>query len=112
MPRTASSEIASKYVGRELRQTRQDLGLSQVGLARRLGVSGGYIASVEAGRHNLTIGQLMNIAVALGATLDIKLRPPEEKPMRLQAARANDGGDTRPYEVGGITRGRKRSKQT
>jgi len=88
MPKTASSEIASKFVGREIRAARGQLGLSQVDLARRLGVTGGYIASVEAGRYNLTVGQLMNIAAAMGVVLDIKLTVPPEEPMELTAVAA------------------------
>ena len=65
MPRTAASEIHSKLVGRELRRTRQELGLTQVQVAERLGVSASYIAAVEAGRRNLTLGQLANIANAI-----------------------------------------------
>lgn len=81
MPKTATSEIASKNVGREIRQTRIALGLSQAEIARRLGVSGGYIASVEAGRYNLTIGQLMNVAAALRVTLDVRLTIHEDEPV-------------------------------
>lgn len=78
MPRTVTSDIASKVVGQEVRHARTALGLSQAGVAKRLDVTPGYIASVEAGRYNLTIGQLMNIASALQAELDIKLNLPED----------------------------------
>lgn len=78
MPKTATSDIASKVVGQEVRQVRTALGLSQAGVAKRLDVTPGYIASVEAGRYNLTIGQLMNIASALQVELDIKLNLPED----------------------------------
>jgi transcriptional regulator with XRE-family HTH domain len=91
VPRTASSQIASKVVGREIRETRAKLGLAQVEVAERLGVTGGYIASVEAGRHNLTLGQLMNIAAALGVGIDIKLMIPEDQPMDLVADGTADG---------------------
>ncbi len=71
MPRTAASEIHAKVVGRELRQTRKALGLTQAQVAERLGASASYIAAVEAGRRNLTLGQLANIANAmrLGVTV-------------------------------------------
>ena len=53
------------------------VGLTQAGVARRLKVSAPYIASVEAGRENLTIGQLAGIASALGVVLDITLALPD-----------------------------------
>jgi len=81
MPRTASSAIAAKLVGGEIKAARTKVGISQVELGKRLGVTGGYIASVEAGRHNLTIGQLMNIASALRATLDVRLTVAADEPI-------------------------------
>ena len=81
MPKTASSEIASKNVGAEIRDTRRQLGLSQVEVARRLGVTSGYVASLEAGRYNLTLGQLMNIAAALRVTVEVKLTIPADEPI-------------------------------
>lgn len=88
MPRTSSSEIASKVVGGEIRQTRKKLGLSQVEVAKRLGVTGGYIASVEAGRQNLTLGQMMNIASAMQVALDVRFSIPTDEPMELTALEA------------------------
>lgn len=82
MPRTATSEIHSKVVGRELRETRRVLGLTQVEVASRLGVSASYIAAVEAGRRNLTIGQLANIANAMRLAIDISFIRPDGTPVR------------------------------
>lgn len=65
MPRTAVSEIHAKAVGREIRAARSELGLTQVQVAERLGASASYVAAVEAGRHNLTLGQVANIANAM-----------------------------------------------
>lgn len=76
MPRTASSQIVSKQVGEALRDTRKRAKLTQVELAGRLGVSPPYVANVEAGRQNLTLGQLANIAAALGAGLDVSFSLP------------------------------------
>jgi transcriptional regulator with XRE-family HTH domain len=60
-------------VGEEIRSSRRELGLTQTELANRLEVSAPYIAKVEGGRANLTIGQLANIAGALGVGLEIHL---------------------------------------
>jgi transcriptional regulator with XRE-family HTH domain len=73
MPRTAASDLASKLVGREVRSARIDADLTQVELAARLQTSSSYVANVEAGRVNLTVGQLARIADALGADLQISL---------------------------------------
>lgn len=73
MPRTASSEVAAKLVGAEIRRARLALGLSQVALATRLSVTAPYVAKVESGRANVTIGQLGNFAAALGTALEVKL---------------------------------------
>ncbi len=77
MPRTAASEIHAKVLGRKLKDTRQALGLTQAALAERLGVSASYISAVEAGRHNLTLGQLANIASAMRLGVDISFVRPD-----------------------------------
>lgn len=78
MPRTAASEIHAKVFGRTLRQTRKELGLTQLEVAERLGVTASYISAVEAGRRNLTLGQLANIANAMRLGIDISFVRPDE----------------------------------
>lgn len=73
MPRTTTSELTAKAVGEEIRRARKELALTQLELARRLGASQSYVANVEAGRENLTIGKLAQIAGALGTALKIQL---------------------------------------
>jgi transcriptional regulator with XRE-family HTH domain len=73
MPATSTSEITSKAVGEEIRRARRELELTQRDLAERLGSSQAYVANVEAGRENLTLGKLAQIAAALGAHLQIQL---------------------------------------
>jgi transcriptional regulator with XRE-family HTH domain len=70
-PRSHTSEIHAKVLGRELRAARSALGLTQAEVARRLDVSPSYLAAVEAGRHNLTVGQLANIANAMRVGIDV-----------------------------------------
>lgn len=71
MPRSRPSDITSKVVGTEIRSSRRELALTQSDVAARLGVSTPYVANVEAGRENLTLGQLAAIADALGTELAI-----------------------------------------
>lgn len=83
MPKTRSSDVLSKIVGEEIRRARTEAGLSQAEVARRLEVSPPYIANVEAGRANLTIGQMTNIASAMGAGLEIRFPVVEREAIKL-----------------------------
>lgn len=87
MPKTAASAITAKRVGSALRAARADVGLSQRSLGERIGSSGAYIANVEAGRENLTLGQLTNLATALGAGLDISFTVPAREDVRIPEGR-------------------------
>ena len=86
MPRTAASEIHAKVVGREIRTTRNALGLTQAEVAQRLGASASYISAVEAGRRNLTLGQLANIANAMRLGVNVSFIQPDGKPVVGQPA--------------------------
>jgi transcriptional regulator with XRE-family HTH domain len=71
MPRTHVSDATAARLGAEVRRARQEQKLTQAELARRMGVKPPYIAGLEAGTRNLTLGQLANIADALGRGLEI-----------------------------------------
>jgi transcriptional regulator with XRE-family HTH domain len=86
VPRTATSDIAARTVGMELRRARADAGLTQLQVGARLGTSGSYIANVEAGRENLTLGQMANLAMAVGASLEISFPVVEREPVRVPEA--------------------------
>jgi transcriptional regulator with XRE-family HTH domain len=77
MPRTSTSDLASQVVGEHLRAARIEMGLKQSEVAQRLGATAPYVSNVEAGRVNLTIGQVFRIADAIGVTVDLILRPAE-----------------------------------
>lgn len=79
----------SKVVGEEIRRSRLAAGLSQAEVARRLDVSGPYVANVEAGRANLTIGQMANIAAAMGAGLEIHFRNVEREELQVRSKRGS-----------------------
>jgi transcriptional regulator with XRE-family HTH domain len=81
MPRTARSDPTAKLIGQAIRQARHEAGLTQAELARRLETTAPYITNVEAGRANLTVGQLASIAAALDAAIEINLRVVEQKPL-------------------------------
>ena len=81
MPRTAVSDVHAKVVGRELREVRSALGLTQVEVAGRLGVSASYISAVEAGKRNLTLAQLANIANAMRVGIDVSFIRPDGTPV-------------------------------
>jgi transcriptional regulator with XRE-family HTH domain len=73
MPRTAASDPAARNVGREVRRARLAAGLTQSALASELGTNSSYVANLEAGRLNLTVGQLARVAGAIGADLEVSL---------------------------------------
>lgn len=82
MPRTATSALASKAIGDELRSARGRVGLTQREVAERIGTTAPYLSAIENGRENLTIGQLWAIAEALDVEVHFELRvpPPVELP--------------------------------
>lgn len=77
MPRTQTSDLAARLVGDEIRRARKAAGLTQSELAKRLDLTTPYVSNVEAGRVNLTIGQLARFADALGSDLQLRLPPIE-----------------------------------
>jgi transcriptional regulator with XRE-family HTH domain len=64
------SEDVRRMVGRNVQRLRIAAGLTQAGLAERMGVDRAYISGLELGQRNPTIVTLWHIAKALG----IKLR--------------------------------------
>ena len=82
MPRTAVSDVHAKVVGHELREARSALGLTQAEVAGRLGVSASYVSAVEAGKRNLTLAQLANIANAMRLGIDVSFVRPDGSPVR------------------------------
>ncbi len=74
MPRTTRSDPTARLVGQAIRDARHQAHLTQAQLAQRLDTTTPYITNVEAGRTNLTVGQLASIADALDAVLEVNLR--------------------------------------
>ena len=90
MPRTAASEIHAKVIGRKLSETRQALGLTQAEVAERLGVSASYLSAVEAGKRNLTVAQLANIANAMRLGIEVSFIRPDGTLVVINQASARD----------------------
>jgi transcriptional regulator with XRE-family HTH domain len=89
MPRTATSDVAARVVGQSIRRTRRQAGLTQADVAARLNVNPSYVANLEAGRVNATLGQLAHVAEALGAGFEVSFPLLETERIRLaQPARA------------------------
>jgi transcriptional regulator with XRE-family HTH domain len=68
-----------KLVGRNVKQIRQDRGLTQEELAERSGFSQQYISGLEQGRRNPTIVSIYELATALGVSHMELVRPTEER---------------------------------
>lgn len=86
MPRTTQSELQGREVGASLLAARKRLRLTQRELAERLNATQSYVSAVEAGRRNLTVGQLANIADALGTGLRIEFELVERESTFLTAS--------------------------
>ena len=76
-----------RMVGRNVQRLRIAAGLSQAGLAERMGVDRAYVSGLELGQRNPTIITLWHLAKALG--VKIRLLFDENTPRR--PARASRG---------------------
>lgn len=61
--------MIQKKVGERVRELRVDVGLSQEKLALKADIDRTYLASVEAGKRNISIINLEKIVNALGVSL-------------------------------------------
>lgn len=57
---------AAQIFGERVRERREDLGLSQEGLASRSGVHWTFLGQVERGQRNLNLHNLLKLAAGLG----------------------------------------------
>jgi DNA-binding XRE family transcriptional regulator len=84
-----AGELAAIRVVQDLVALRESRGLSQAQLARRVGVTRSAIAQLESAQPgNIELRTLVRVAAALGAHVDLSIRPsrrPERQPR--QAAR-------------------------
>jgi transcriptional regulator with XRE-family HTH domain len=74
------SDDVRRMVGRNVRRLRVAVGLTQAGLAERMGVDRAYVSGLELGQRNPTIVTLWHIGKALG--VKVRLFFDEAKPNR------------------------------
>jgi transcriptional regulator with XRE-family HTH domain len=71
-----------RSVGEQLRNLREDAGISRAAVAKVAGVHSSYVRLVESGQREASIGTLSRLSVALGADLSLRLRPNTRPPIR------------------------------
>jgi transcriptional regulator with XRE-family HTH domain len=78
------------HVGQRIRQARERAQISQVELARRIGISANALCSIEAGEADPRASRIVAIAQELGVSTDALLLgtppPPAKRPRRRTAA--------------------------
>jgi transcriptional regulator with XRE-family HTH domain len=65
MARSTAKTPAQVELGRRARERRIALGLSQMGLAERIGLHFTFVSSVERGERKLTLASIMSLAEGL-----------------------------------------------
>lgn len=68
-PRRTKAGTAKESFGERLARLREDAGLSQSALARRIGTSQSAVSQIEAGDRSPSYGMLVQLADALGVSL-------------------------------------------
>lgn len=71
-------------IGQQLVKLREKLGITQDGMAKRMGTTRQYISMVEKGSQSISLDQVEKFSRALGATVEIKLVVPEDVPVEAQ----------------------------
>jgi transcriptional regulator with XRE-family HTH domain len=64
-----------RAIGREIRQAREDLGISLSRLAEMAGTTKGYLHQIEAGERAASVEMLARISAALGGRLGVRVEP-------------------------------------
>jgi predicted XRE-type DNA-binding protein len=81
-------ELAAINVAQDLVALRESRGLSQVQLAKRLGITQSAIAQLESAQpKNVELRTLVRVAAALGAHVDVSIRPRQAEGKSRQRAR-------------------------
>ena len=85
-------ELAAINVAQDLVALRESRGLSQVQLADRLGITQSAIAQLESAQpKNVELRTLVRVATALGAHVDVSIRPRRQ----ARKSRQRAGGKTK-----------------
>jgi transcriptional regulator with XRE-family HTH domain len=64
----------AEKLGRNLKRIRTEKGISQVDIARSLGVSRGFVSNLENGKTNPTLATITKLAQAVEVTTDELLK--------------------------------------
>lgn len=78
MPKELNPSATRKRFALNLRQTREQRGLSQEALADAAGLHRTYVGSVERGERNISIDNIARLAKALGVPPAVLLEEPKE----------------------------------
>jgi transcriptional regulator with XRE-family HTH domain len=71
LPRQPKQIVVShQQIGERIKLLRQDQGLTQVALAKRLELTQSNLSAIERGARGVTVNQVVRIAKALGASTD------------------------------------------
>lgn len=90
-------ELAAINVAQDLVALRESRGLSQVQLADRLGITQSAIAQLESAQpKNVELRTLVRVAAALGAHVDLSIRPDRQAGRK---SRKRAVGKTKPATV-------------
>lgn len=87
-------------IGRRVRRLRRGLGLSQVELAERAGVSRQALGALESGRHLPRVDAAVALAGALGTTVEDLLAVGPPRALHVLGAPLGDGQAVRVVRVG------------
>lgn len=77
-------------VGRRIKKVRERLGLTQEGAAERTVITGQYWSLLENGRYQGSVGAYLQVASALGLTMD-DLFYDDAEALRVRKAYSEDG---------------------
>lgn len=80
----AAVDALIRQVGLRVRQLRSETGMARRELSERSGVSPRYLAQLEGGEGNISIGLLQRVALALGTSVEALLQSGE--PQAVEAA--------------------------
>jgi transcriptional regulator with XRE-family HTH domain len=85
MAGVAAAERIYKAFGIQVRDRREALGLTQLQLSTRIGLTRGSVANIEAGRQSVLLHQFLAIAVALQLAPEQLLPAKTETPSTREA---------------------------
>lgn len=66
---------ADRFIGRQVRQARREVGMTQEALSEKLGLTFQQVQKYEAGRSRLSAGRLRDVAIALGKPINYFYEP-------------------------------------